>query len=230
MTIQLNGVGVCVASSGRPVHLRWATSLPSLAYPVGMSVGWFCTEGPDRAKNREKLVDEVLKTGAPFSFLLDDDTVCPNFTIRWLHAEMEKDPKIAICGGIYCTKEDPPEPIVFKKMGGGPFYQWKVGSVFECAGLGTGCMLVRNEVFKHISKPWFLEPDEVFVDAKNGKPSRVVGTDDLFFCDKVGKAGYKIMAHGGVLPVHIDQDGKMYTLPIDSYPCRGMGLKKLRQK
>ncbi len=131
-----------------------------------------------------------------------------------------------VIGGIYCTKTDPPEPIVFKELGAGPFYNWKVGDVFECKGLGAGCMLIKTEVFKHISKPWFLEPDEIFVDAKDGV-ARNVGTDDLYFCQKVTEAGFKIMAHGGVLPVHIDIDGRMYTLPIDSYPCQGVGLQPM---
>jgi len=230
-----SGVAICVVSSGRPVHLRWALNLPTLAFPVGMSVGWFAIQGPDRAANREKLVEEAIKVGSRYVFFMDDDTVVPNFTLRYLHAEIEKKPSIMVCGGVYCTKEDPPAPLVFKTLGGGPFYHWKVGDIFPCAGLGTGCMLIKTEVFKHISKPWFLEPNEYFIDKTvklNGIEcplSAIKGTDDLFFCRKVAEAGFEIIAHGGVLPVHLDQDGKMYTLPLDSYPCKDMGLKELIQ-
>jgi hypothetical protein len=229
------GIAICVVTSGRPVDIRWAMNLPTLAFPVGMSIGWFGTKGSDRAANREKLVEEAIKVGSPYIFFMDDDTIVPNFTLRSLHAEIEKDPSIMVCGGIYCTKEEIPAPLVFKVLGGGPFYQWKVGEVFECAGLGTGCMLIKTEVFQHLSKPWFFEPDEHYIDQTvdlNGITcplSASKGTDDLFFCRKVSEAGFKIMAHGGVLPVHLDQEGKIYTLPLDSYPCRGAGLRELKQ-
>jgi hypothetical protein len=229
------GIAICVVSSGRAVHLRWALNLPTLMFPVGMSIGWFATKGPDRAANRQKLVEEALKVGSPYIFFMDDDTVVPNFTLRSLHAEIEKDPSIMVCGGIYCTKEDIPAPLVFETLGGGPFYKWKVGEVFECAGLGTGCMLIKSEIFGHIPKPWFLEPDEHYIDKTielNGTTvplSGSRGTDDLYFCRKVREAGFKIMAHGGVLPVHLDQEGRMYTLPLDSWPCQGLNLKELKQ-
>lgn len=227
-------LAICIAAAPkekdssipRPTDLRWSLSLPVLGYPVGMSVGWLVKVGEDRAANRELLVEEALKRNFTHIFFLDDDTVIPNFAIRYLHAEVEKDSNFMVCGGIYCTKEDYPSPIVFKTLGGGPFYKWKVGDVFECAGLGTGCMLIKAEVFKYISKPWFQEPDIVHIDKVekvNGYDIPVAlerGTDDLYFCKKVTEAGFKIIAHGGVLPVHLDKNGKMYTLPADSYPCR----------
>src|SRR5579863_7838002 len=138
-------LAICIASAPRednlnprPTDLRWSLSLPVLGYPVGMSVGWLVKVGKNRAINREFLVEEALKRDFTHIFFLDDDTIIPNFALRYLHAEIEKDPKIMVCGGIYCTKENPPSPIVFKKLGGGPFYQWKYGDVFECAGLGAG--------------------------------------------------------------------------------------------
>lgn len=231
-----DGIAICVASSGRPVDIKWALHLPTLVYPVGMSIGWFGRQGNDRAKNRELLAEKAIEVGAPYIFFLDDDTVIPNFALRYLHAEIEKDPSIMVCGGIYCTKENPPEPIVFKKLGGGAYYRWKVGDIFECAGIGAGSMLIKTEVFKHLEKPWFLEPNTIFTDESvdiNGVPcpvSREAGTDDLYFCGKVAKAGFKIIAHGGVLPVHLDQEGNMYTLPLDSYPCKGMGLQAMPKK
>ena len=215
------GLAICVPSSKRPVNIRWAISLTGLAYPVGMSVAWRVKEGTDRAENRNFLAHEAKKIGAEFILCLDDDTAIPAFAIRWLHAEMEKDPNIGVIGGIYCTKEDPPAPIVFKTLGGGPFYRWKIGEVFECAGIGTGCMLIRTSILDKIPEPWFYEPDEVFVD---GEVTRATGTDDLYFCKKVSDAGFKIMAHGGVLPVHMNVDGSCFTLPLDSYPCQGANL------
>jgi hypothetical protein len=228
-----SGMAICVVSSGRKTDIKWALTLPTLIYPVGMSVGWFARQSDNRAENRERLVEEALKVGAPYVLFIDDDTIPPPWAPRYLHAEINKDPKVMVCGGIYCTKENPPSPIVFKELGGGPFYNWKMGDTFECAGIGAGCMLIKTEVFKHLSKPWFLEPDEIFLDKVieiNGIKcplTRNVATDDLFFCKKVLDAGFKIVAHGGVLPVHLDEAGNMYALPADSYPCREKPSKRL---
>jgi len=228
---QFNGIAIGIASSGRKTDLRWSLSLPSLVAPVGMSVAWLVKTSDDRAANRQTIAEAAVKGGASYLFFLDDDTVCPNFTLLKLHSEIEKDPTIMVCGGIYCTKQEIPAPIVFKKLGGGPFYNWKTGDVFECAGLGAGCMLIKTEVFQHLEKPWFFEPHsapEDRVSDINGEDVPLAhegGTDDLYFCDKVSKAGFKIMAHGGVLPIHLDQEGNTYSLPIDSYPCKGAGLK-----
>jgi hypothetical protein len=226
-------IAIGVASSGRPVDLRWSLSLPQLAPPVGMSVIWLAKKSLDRAANREIIAEAAINMKAPLLFFLDDDTICPNFTLRYLHDAIERDPSTMVCGGIYCSKTDPPAPLVFKVIGGGPFYRWKVGEVFECAGLGAGAMLIKTEVFSRLQKPWFKEPDETSADetivlgGTSVTRARLSGTDDLYFCKKVTDAGFKIMAHGGVLPVHLDQDGKMYTLPMDSYPCQGAGLSPM---
>lgn len=233
--MEFKGILIAVASSGRPVHMEWSMTLPCLGNPVGMSIAWAVKKGLDRAKNREELVEKALAIGAQYIFFLDDDTLCPNFTLRYLHYQLEQRPEAMICGGIYCTKEDIPEPLVFMDLGGGSFYRWKVNDVFECKGLGTGCMLIKTEIFRMLQKPWFYEPDTVHVDemVKLGDLEvpimKTIGTDDLYFCQKVTDAGFKIIAHGGVLPVHMDENGKMYTLPMDSYPCQGIGLKELVQ-
>lgn len=229
------GLFVGLASSGRTVDIRWALSLANLVtnLPVGTHSSWIIETGPDRARNRETLAEKAIDCGARYLFYLDDDTVCPNTTFKHLAYEIEKDPKIMVAGGIYCTKEAIPNPLVFKTIGDGPFWTWKVGEVFDCAGLGTGCMMIKTEVFKHLPKPWFFEPHETptnEVATIGGQQVPVAhrsGTDDLYFCKKVTDAGFRIIAHGGVLPVHIDQNGIVYGLPQDSYPLKDFKCQQL---
>lgn len=222
------GVFIGVASSGRLVDVRWSMSLVPLAHgvPVGMHAEWRIEVGPDRAKNREILAELAVKAGARYLFFLDDDTFCENFTLKSLIYEMEKDPNIMICGGIYTTKEPLPQPLVFKKIGAGPYWAWKKDDVFDCEGLGTGCMMIRCEHLAQIPKPWFLEPHEtpkgetMEVAGEQVPVAFRAGTEDLYFCQKVTAAGYRIVAHGGVLPLHMDSIGMLYGLPPDSYPMR----------
>ena len=224
----IGGVFVALASSGRSVDIRWALSLPALMsnVPVGMHSTMMLEISHDRARNREMLAEKAVEAGSRYLFMVDDDTICPNTTLKALIYEVEKDPKIMVAGGIYCTKEAIPHPLVFKEIGDGVFWTWKAGEVFDCKGLGTGCMLVKTELLKQIPKPWFFEPNETPVGEtmKIGDEDIPVvhrsGTDDLYFCRKVTEAGYRIVAHGGVLPLHMDQNGILYGLPADSYPMR----------
>lgn len=230
-----NGIAVLIPSSGRFVPIEWGLSLASLQFPVGMSVAWFMSKSdPEKMKRgeitrdmqREALCDRAIEIGAPYVLFMDDDTIMPNYGIQHLHRALANNPDAAICGGIYCTKEEIPTPIVFDKIGGGPYYNWTVGDVFEVEGLGTGAMMIRTSVFAEIPKPWFKDTQDAPIaqaENYNGVDIPVAknsGTDDIYFCAKVLKAGKKILAHGGVLPVHVDQFGKFYTLPLDTYPCR----------
>ena len=222
------GILIGIASSGRPVNIGWSLSLTNLALnaPMGSFLTWMIETGPNRAGNREKLAEAAIAAGARYLFFLDDDTICPNTTLKYLVYEIEKDPKIMVCGGIYTTKELPSVPIVFKKFGDGAFWNWKVGEVFDCEGLGTGCMMIKTEVFQHLSKPWFFEPNEAPVGVSTTIGDKIVpilhsgGTEDLYFCRKVLDAGYRIVAHGGVNGIHVGQDGTPYGRARESYPMR----------
>jgi hypothetical protein len=205
--------------------------------PIGMSFVWMTriaapTDGVEnsiqtRAENREKLVERALELDCTHLFFIDDDTIIPHYGIQKLHYALENNPDAMICGGIYTTKTVPPEPMVYKTQGAGGYWRWKEGEVFECDGIATGAMLIKTEVFKHLERPWFKEgleaPEHQTTLLTSGKEVPIVRdyyTDDMYFCYKVRQAGHKILAHGGVLPVHLGQDGTVYSLPADSYPMR----------
>lgn len=214
--------------SGRYVAPEWALSMMNMKYPRNCRIGQYATKGLKRDEARVQLVEKAIAEDSEFVFFVDDDTAPPFDAVSKLMYELEiSDPKVMVCGGIYTTKGAPTEPLVFKGQGLGPFWKWKFGEVFECWGIATGCMMIRTEVFKHISKPWFRDIDDIaevggdeHVYGKDGKPDVFHMTDDLYFCKKVNDAGFKILAHGGVLPVHWDQKGVGHVLADDAYPVK----------
>jgi len=224
------GVCVVIPSSGRYVPIEFAMSMAMLAYPVGMNHAWQISKADPKCKTmtrdiqRETLAEKALALGAEFMMCFDDDTVPPSHAIQSLWYVLSQNPKAAIAGGIYCTKSDFPEPIVYMNLGDGAFWNWTLGDVFKCAGIGTGCMMVRLSALKNIPKPWFqdsLGNSQPYKTKIGDLELNVVDdkrSDDLYFCTKVAEAGYEIIAHGGVLPLHFDQDGQSYHLPDDSYP------------
>ena len=232
------GICVAVASSGRPVPIEWAMAIATLQYPVGANHAWLISKAdpnnPDMTRDiqRETLADRALALGTEFLMCFDDDTVPPAHAINSLWYVLKQNPKAAIAGGIYCTKSDPPEAIVYQEIGGGAFWDWTLGDIFPCKGLGLGCMMIRLSALKDIPKPWFkdrlgdsgqrqVEIGGMLVDIVSDQ-----GTDDLYLCQKVTDAGYDIMAHGGVLPLHIGEDGQQYHMPEDSYPVTSYMKKR----
>jgi hypothetical protein len=232
------GITVVVPSSGRPVPIEWALGIATLSYPVGMSHAWLVnkkgTDDPNftRAEQRETLAERAAALGSEYIMCFDDDTVPPAHAIQSLWYVLSQHPEAAICGGIYCSKEDKPSPLVFKELGAGPFWNWTLGDIFPCKSLGLGCMMVRMSALKALPKPWFLD----FSKSDPGRKEKVgeieiaitgdTGTDDSYLCQKMTEAGHVILAHGGVLPMHIGEDGRQYVLPEDSYPIQSYLKKK----
>lgn len=231
-------VVVAVASSGRPVSIEWGMAIATLAYPVGQNHAWMISKAdpnnPEMTRDiqRETLAERALALGADYMMCFDDDTVPPAHAIQSLWYVMCQNPKAAAVGGIYVTKGEFPEAIVYKEIGGGAFWEWTLGDIFPVAGLGLGCLLVRLAALKTLPKPWFRDTlgnmpqrKEMIGDVEVDIVSES-GTDDLYLCKKLTDAGWEILAHGGVLPVHIDENGKQYVLPEDSYPVQSYMKKR----
>lgn len=213
-------------------------SIACMAPPMNSNYCYLTIRGVERGSARNKLVEQALEKDVRYILFLDDDTAPPSHTLHKLLFEMENGPEdLGIIGGIYCTKSDPPAPVCLIEEGGGPFWRWRAGEVFEVAGpgekdrkggLGTGCMLIKAEVFRKVSSPWFADIYSLDEGRKAGVVAddpdlvRFEMTDDLYFQRKVRQEGYRIWAHGGVLPIHWDQNGKYYILPEGSYPVRHM--------
>ena len=216
------GLSVGLASSGRPIPVQMLHAMICQAYPSNTSVFHQLILGKEVGEARERLVEEALKVNTEFLWFIDDDTSPPHYAISKLIYEMRQNPDIAVIGGIYCMKNVPPAPVIYRGNGHGEFWDWAVDDVFEVTGIGTGCMLIRTAIFKSIERPWFKTTLSVPDKQINGEWILGEGfTDDLYFCEKARAAGFRIFAHGGVLCDHWDIASRTaYFLPKDSLPYR----------
>lgn len=203
------GIIIGIPLIGRPVAPEWALTLACLVFPTGCTYKIVITKGLPIDEARNGLVELAQKENSDYVFFLDDDVMPPVDVLKHLYPVLAKDKNIGAVAGIYPAKTNPPEPMVYKQLGKGPFYNWKYGEIFEVEGIATGCMLINMEVFKKIPKPWFKTEAE----DPNGKPRPYNITDDLYFCNKALEAGFKLMAHGGVICSQWDID-----VPPDYYP------------
>jgi hypothetical protein len=219
------GLAVGLPFSSRPTTPLWGVALATQAYPLNTTVTHVVIQDVEIGEARNAIVDHALALNATYIWFVDDDVVLPPFAAQRLGYALDTkgpktfpDSKIAVCGGIYCSKEELSTPVVYKKNGQGASWDWKLNEIFEVESIGTGCMMIAAEVFKHLEKPYFKTVEE-YTPAPNGQMGCTKMTDDIYFCEKVKKAGFTILAHGGVLCGHYDlRTKKIFTLPEDSPP------------
>lgn len=207
--------------------LDWAFAFKSLNPPLNYNTIFHVIQGKEVAHARNEFVKVAIEKDAKYLFLLGDDTVVPNHTLRQLIFRMEQDPTVGVVGGVYCCKSDPPYPLVFRGNGKGSYWDWKIGEYFEVTGLGMDCTLIRVDLLRSMGESdWFLtvSTDE-FLDARNNAEE---WTEDLYFLKRVAEeTKYKIMCDGSVICSHHDVYGnKVYNLPPDSLPMRQKLVKK----
>ncbi len=209
--------------SGRPLHPRLLFAFNAVHPPMNFNTVMLNTLGVPVDTARNSFAEKAVEINAKYLYFWDEDVEVPPQTLRELLYIMEHNPDCAVCGGIYCLKVDRPEPLVFKGVGQGPYWDWKVGEIFEVDAIGMGCTVVRVEALHDIMKPWFQTVDDMsaYLDNINFGEQ---WTEDLYFCNKLRETGkWKILAHGQILPPHIDlATGRAYTLPPDSKPMRAI--------
>lgn len=133
--------------------------------------------------NRENTVVETLKKDYTHLFFVDSDmSFTPEVLDRLLF--LDKD----IIAAPYNLRRLPPQPMI-KLMGDdGKLRNGNLDELpkepFKCYAMGTGCMLIKMEVFRKIPRPWFFyEPQS---DDYEGMG------EDVYFCKKAHEAGIDV--------------------------------------
>ena len=146
-----------------------------------------------------------------------------------------------VVSGLYYTKSEPSEPLVFRGRGNGPFRKFKRGQLVWCDGLPMGCLLISvsllkwfwenkaetyNTVDGQTVKRVFETPRRLFIDPQKGYEMQA-GTQDLFFFDrviehgvlkatgweKVARKKFPFLCDTSIQCLHIDRNsGKMYPM------------------
>jgi hypothetical protein len=225
---------------GRPVPCDWHLAVRSLQLLTNARVVEIFRRSYFDGKkwtipledSQTSLVEEAQRLEAQYILFIEDDTVPPPAVVPELTRVLDTNPDVMCCGGIYTTRQNPPEPIVYTEPGGGPFWNWRIGDIFPCWSMGFGCQMVRMELFKLMPKPWFKEIKmreelmpfkDLFPDDIDERITKVGVSTDMFFFTKLAHYGFKALAHGGVLPIHWDViSNQAYWLPKDTPPTKNV--------
>lgn len=221
-----------VPLTGRPIPPQVMFAWHSMALPMNYNHMLLSVTGMPIDAAREHFAEDASKVNAKYIFFWDEDVACPPQTIPELIYKMEHHPEAAVIGGVYCLKREPPEPLVFRGNGNGPFWNWKAGEFFEVSGIGMGCTVLRVEALKDLKKPWF-KTEFNYKPMLDGIASLESWTEDLWFCQRITDTGkWKIYCDSSLLCTHYQMDFpcKPYNLPPDSYPVKHMAIAKGSKK
>jgi len=160
--------------------------LTSLRSPVNTAIEWRI--GADRARSRNSLVQASLERGSEWILFLDDDH---SFSPDLLLGLLERDQPIV--GSLYLQRVNPFLPIAYAECDENGDY-WPLDltacpehGLVTVAGVGTGGMLIRSEVFHQLGDgPWFVHTTKQ--------------SEDLHFCGLAREAG---------IPIYVDLDARL---------------------
>lgn len=157
---------------------------------------------------RNQLVKDFLGSDCDTLWFVDSDTRPSDNSAQLLAIDAP------IVGGIYpMINADEHSPLVwsmYKRVADAfeaiPLPPPGGGSVFEIGGLGTGCMLIRREVFEDPAMKLGEDEDTgipIYFRTLRRPTGQLVETDDLDFCQRAGDAGYKLVVDTDVRWGHL---------------------------
>jgi hypothetical protein len=225
------------------VRYEWAASLMQLTVPMCFNlrslyrqmhvlspVGYYVAEA------RNLIVKDFLATDSEWLFFIDHDVLLPPNTYSCLleHIRARKYP---IVSGLYCVKSSMYQPIVLRGRGHGAYTDFKMGDQVECDGIPMGCCLIHRSILKfawdnarevttsagEVVREVFRSPRDRVVDPETNTQSMMIGTEDLWFCERVmennvyEKTGwthpgkeYPFLVDTRIQCLHIGQDGSIW--------------------
>ncbi len=204
-------------------HMNWTPPLNvAMAYLVKMNML--------SSHARQVMTMEAIRMGAKYIFYVDDDTLIPPLGLYTLYNFMEQNPHAGAVSGVYTTRENPNEPLIYQGHGEGCSWSFEMGEGAKpelIFGAGAGCLLARVDSIKS-----WMEANPgvpIWADEKD-MPKRgqggVMWGHDVRFCRLLNLHGHPVYVDGKVLCGHYDiQSGKTFGVP-DTAP----GFQKVKDR
>ena len=225
-----------VARWGQIIPVNWSNSEIAQAYTQVGPIGYLVDDARNIICHRF-LEDKP----ADWLFFIDHDTILPPDCYVKINQYIRKATEPVVCG-LYYAKGDPAPPLIFRGRGNSYYDDWKRGDKVRVDAVPMGCTLIHRSLIEEtakisedyrvpgIGKPIkkvFVTPRRVWYDAENKQYLKDMGTEDIYWSDKVlendilAKAGWKrhakmknpFLADTSIFCKHIDlTSGQQYPL------------------
>lgn len=219
---------------GATTPCNWTNSGSFYSYTQSFPMGYLVADAQNVS-----VADAITHNAEWLLFLEDDVVIPPDFFLR-LNAYM-KDGKIPVVSGLYYTKGNYSEPLVYRGRGNSCFSDFKLGDKVWVDGVPTGCVLIHMSILKLMyeeAEPYmtafgravrkvFETPSRAWTDPETGIGKMEGGTSDLYWCDtvmknkvlertgwkKIAKKEFPFLVDTNIFCKHIDlTSGKTYPI------------------
>ena len=242
------------------VRSEWVVARYGQTIPTNWShvevMQWMNSHVPLRyqvADAENIIAKAVVENDFEWLLFIESDNVLPPDAFIKINSYMISE-KYPVVGGLYFTKSNPPEPMIYRKPGNGYYADWKLGDKVWCRGLPFGFTLIHGSIIKELwkvapeyqvggitTRRVFKHPEDVVIDPNSDDFFVTQGTTDLNFCNELirnkifEKAGwpefqkkqYPFLVDTSIFVKHIDNDGIKWPTQL---PAPFMeGKKTLKQ-
>lgn len=233
----VNRVLIATPTRGQ-VRMEWALARYGQTIPVNWSqvqyAQFMVTHSPIRfsvANAQNIIVKSVIERDFEWLLLIEDDVILqPDAFMKF--NKYIRDEEVPVVSGLYYTKANPPEPLVFRGRGTSFYGKWKLGDKVWVDGVPTGCLLVHAGLLRVLweespeytvngilTRRVFDDPRKMWYDEATGSFNTIAGTSDLEWCTRIMKD--KIFEKAG----WVEFQKKKYPFLIDtSIFCRHVDL------
>lgn len=244
------------------VRIEWHSAVRGMVVPPNHSmvsmvqhINAFFPTRFSVADAQNLAVREALQRDFEWLLLLEDDVLPPADMLIRLDKYVKEGPPVV--SGLYYTKGEPSEPLVYRGRGTGPFLDWKMGQKVWADGVPTGCLLIHCGLLREMwndsptytiagsgqtTREVFVSPARAWI-SPTGDVNVTTGTSDLNWCDRVIDEGflkrsgwgqysrkkYPFLVDTSIRCGHIAPDGTMYNPPppLASPEVRGARGEKI---
>lgn len=223
----------CIVSRGT-VSLKWAMAFRGIILPMNtgaIPVIFQDEVGGEIAECRNAVVEVALRSGATHLFWLDDDVCVDNWALAALHRHA-----VPMSSGVYFTKNDFSDPLIFPASGGGTSPFMGEGTS-QAHAAGMGLVLIHADVYRRMSRKLPLGKDknghvqfyrtvsseeatERDRDDAGGKFVNYGSTEDFYFFDRAAEAGFTLL---------IDHSQKAFGWHVDRNTLKGYPAEQYAQ-
>ena len=153
---------------------------------------------------RDLIVERALESSADILIMCDDDMVLPPHAVTRLCATLEANPRAAIAGALYYSR-DGFRPMVVDKWNEHdtrtaiiPAFDREPVAV---DGVGFGCVALRVSALRELMPPYFAA--HIFVEREAGRVR--VCDEDYLFCARVRRASWSVVLDPNVRCGHYNR-------------------------
>ena len=148
------------------------------------------------------IVKEMIDKDFEWLLLLEHDVILPPDAFIKFNKYM-RDEKVPVVSGLYYSRAQPSEPLVFRGRGTGVYTNWQPGEQIWCDGVPTGCLLIHYAILREmwqdspeyslrgtVTRRVFDSPRSLWYDPESGQYNTTQGTSDLDWCTRVMTGDY----------------------------------------